>query len=127
WNGKKWLATSGAPPTFAMDAISDTSVWAAGPDGIAHWNGSKWASVPVASPGSSMSFEAIFAASSNDIWAGGQYLDGSTSQTLFEHWDGSAWTQVPAPSVGVVSGITGLSASDVWAVAGDAAHHPDAG
>jgi hypothetical protein len=45
WNGKKWLATSGAPPTFAMDAISDTSVWAAGPDGIAHWNGSKWASV----------------------------------------------------------------------------------
>lgn len=90
---------------------------AAGPEGIYNWNGSEWASVPVAVVGRSMAFEAIFGVSADDIWAGGQYLDGSTDETLLEHWDGSTWTQIPAPNTGVVADIDGLAANDVWAVA----------
>jgi hypothetical protein len=125
WNGTRWIAVNGAPAAFALDTVSDTDVWAVGPNGVADWDGSHWTPVPVAVAGPSMAFLSVFAVTANDIWIGGDYLSGSTSEGVIEHWDGSAWTQVPAPSVGPVSAISGASADDVWAVA--ATNSPSAG
>jgi hypothetical protein len=32
------------------------------------------------------------------------------------HWDGTAWTQVMSPTTNALNGVSGTSATDVWAV-----------
>ena len=66
------------------------------------------------------------AISSNDVWAVGEYWNGSIYQTLIEHWDGTAWSVVPVPVPAVPSGtsfanavlskISAVSATDIWVV-----------
>jgi hypothetical protein len=51
----------------------------------------------------------------------GTVSDGSTVQTLTLHWDGTSWTQKQSPnpgpgSRGELTGVTGTSGGDVWAV-----------
>ena len=41
----------------------------------------------------------VHALSASNVWAVGEYFDGSIDKTLIVHWDGSAWTQVPSPNV----------------------------
>src|SRR5207302_5028319 len=57
--------------------------------------------------------------SGNDVWAVGEYGDGSRAITLTMHWNGGAWSVVPSPNVGANSnflfGVSG-SGNDVWAV-----------
>ena len=36
--------------------------------------------------------------------------------TLTEHWNGSTWIVVPSPGVGLLDGVAGSSADDVWSV-----------
>ena len=56
--------------------------------------------------------------SGNDVWAVGEYGDGSRAITLTMHWNGGAWSIVPSPNVGALSnflfGVSG-SGNDVWA------------
>jgi len=56
--------------------------------------------------------------SGNDVWAVGEYGDGSRAITLTMHWNGGAWSVVPSPNVGALSnflfGVSG-SGNDVWA------------
>lgn len=65
---------------------------------------------------------AVTVYSSTDAWAVGFYYDNSGhQQPLTYHWDGSSWTNEtassPTGSVGTqLSGVTEVSASDVWAV-----------
>jgi hypothetical protein len=52
----------------------------------------------------------------------GSFFDAEAQadRSMIEHWDGHAWTIVPAPTVGTgyqsLSGVSALSARDVWAV-----------
>ena len=56
--------------------------------------------------------------SGNDVWAVGEYGDGTRAITLTMHWNGGAWSVVPSPNVGALSnslfGVSG-SGNDVWA------------
>jgi hypothetical protein len=58
--------------------------------------------------------------SSNDVWAVGNYGDGSGAAGLIEHWDGSSWSVVPdasaAPGNIYLYGVAAVSSNDVWAV-----------
>ncbi|NJN54359.1 MAG: hypothetical protein HC804_06135 [Anaerolineae bacterium] len=64
----------------------------------------------------------ITAVSANDIWAVGEHrsANGSNVQTLIQHWNGNNWSIVaspnPDPSRNLLSGVTAVSANDIWAV-----------
>jgi hypothetical protein len=139
WNGTGWsLVTSPNPGTidntlYAVSAVSSSDVWAVGfqvsTTGVTqtlteHWNGTKWSVVTSPSPGSiNNEFLSVAAVSSNDVWAVGFTASNSSAQkTLIEHWNGTKWSVVKSLSPGtspvndVLSGVTAISASDVWAV-----------
>jgi hypothetical protein len=88
---------------------------------VERWNGSSWQGVYNPSLGGS-SLSAVAAVSANDVWAVGRYYDvgAGAYRTVTEHWNGSTWTVVPSPNQGtdhnVLSGVTTVSASNVWAV-----------
>jgi hypothetical protein len=116
-------------------AVADNNVWAVGaeePNGqnnqrtlIEHWNGTTWSVQPSGDEGSSTTINelsAIAAISATNIWAVGDHGSAApeTRRPLIEHWTGSAWHIVPNPDLGVgehfLTGVTAISASDVWAV-----------
>ena len=81
--------------------------------------------VPSPNAGLALSLRGVTALSASDIWAVGDSLSNRSGgrQTLIEHWNGSTWSIVPSPTnPGAVSselsGVTALSASDVWALGG---------
>ena len=61
----------------------------------------------------------VEAISANDVWAVGN-CDVGPNQTLILHWNGAQWSVVPSPNPSkggsVLTGITVVSARDIWAV-----------
>jgi hypothetical protein len=134
WNGSAWSVVK-SPNTasqfndlLSVAAVSTNDVWAVGNSGagqqtlIEQWNGSQWSIVPSPSPGvNGNSLNAVVALSANDVWAVGYQYNGSyIQQTLIEHWNGSTWnvksSSNPGPSINELTGVTAVSATDVWAV-----------
>lgn len=119
---------------MSVAAIAANDIWAVGSSVSAqgayftlteHWNGSKWSVVSSPNVGPYPNFlSSVVAVSTNDVWAVGDTYTGNTfpfpQQPLIEHWDGSAWTVVASPKTqstySVLSGVTAVSANDVWAV-----------
>jgi hypothetical protein len=58
----------------------------------------------------------------DDVWAVGADYEGHANpqETLAMHWDGRTWSRVPTPNPGAkengLSGVSGTSSGDVWAV-----------
>lgn len=118
----------------AVTTISATDIWAVGnyrnspgiyQTLIEHWNGSNWRVVSSPNVDVRSSLIAMAAVSANDIWAVGSYSKSANGvlqdQTFTEHWNGSSWRVVSSPNTGGTSddyltGVTAISASDVWAV-----------
>jgi hypothetical protein len=85
-----------------------------------HWNGSKW-SVAKSPTVAGASIFAMAAVSSTNVWAVGRSLTSTgVAQTLIEHWNGRKWSVVASPNAStqtnLLSGVTAISATDVWAV-----------
>src|SRR5262245_22358653 len=111
-------------------AISAGDIWSVGTRFVTgpgdqmlskHWDGVRWTSV--ISPNASIYFNALHAVaatSANDVWAAGEYDDGSLTQTLIEHWDGARWKIVASSNLGSsnnrLTSIAAISASNAWAV-----------
>jgi hypothetical protein len=73
----------------------------------------------------------ISAIRANDVWAVGVKATETSNDTLAIHWNGTSWTAVPTPnpdgecqdgdimwSGQELSGVSGVSPTDVWAVGG---------
>jgi hypothetical protein len=80
-----------------------------------------WSVVPSPNVGVGPNFlNGVTALSSNNVWAVGDYINGTTQKTLIEHWNGTAWDIVPSPNVGTgnnyLNGVTAVTDSDAWAV-----------
>jgi hypothetical protein len=111
---------------WGVAVLSPCNAWAVGdydPEQtlIVHWDGAAWTQVPSPDPGTEATLRAVSAVSPSDIWAVGQYFDGTALRTLTVHWDGAAWTQVPSPNVSGTTidnlvAVRATSATDVWAV-----------
>jgi hypothetical protein len=140
WNGNTWTTVVPARPGNPADlrsvtALASGDVWAVGrrQDTASlyynktlteHWNGTKWSIVP--SPNGSPTTSELLGVtvvSSNDVWAVGDFAASAPTyqRTLIEHWDGANWTIVPSPNVtnssqNALTGVAGVSATDVWAV-----------
>jgi hypothetical protein len=110
-----------------------------GPRGHAvalRWMGTAWSSLPTAPltapvPGrriDAMSLNGVKVLGPNDAWAvgdGREYSGPASSPDMafIEHWNGSSWSQVAAPfhpNGDFLSEVQG-TASDLWAVGGQAA------
>jgi hypothetical protein len=124
---------------LALAPVSSSDVWAVGGQPgvtlIEHWDGKSWSVVP--SPnvtGDGVVGNGLLSAaavSATDVWAVGlttYQTDPDSDQygrTLTEHWDGTRWSIVPSPNSDAIhidselSGVSAVSAGDVWAVGGD--------
>jgi hypothetical protein len=141
WNGTAWSQVP-TPNVVRFDekllAVSPAAaddVWAVGSTNrisfartdpiTAHFDGTSWSIVPT--PATTGAAKSILFGVANlgggSAWAVGRSHD---AHALIERWDGSAWTVVPHPdpvaptgstlSSVTLSGISALSANDIWAV-----------
>jgi hypothetical protein len=145
WDGTRWLiASTPGSSAETLNAVAGTGpddVWAAGsmnlgappPAGdnafFEHFNGTSWQTVP--GPAGNFSEDpievtALAALSPSDVWAVGTQnpeLSGQPgSLNMAANWNGKTWTVVPTPDLGnsvsqtdVPTGVTAISADDVWA------------
>ncbi len=145
WDGTRWqiVSTPGssAETLTAVTGTGPDDVWAAGsmnlgappPAGdntfFEHFNGTSWQAVP--GPAGNFSEDpvevtALAALSPSDVWAVGTQnpeLSGQPgSLNMAAHWNGKTWAVVPTPDLGnsvsqadVPTGVTAISATDVWA------------
>ena len=116
-------------------ASSPTDVWAVGnyvPDKgasnqdatltlAAHYDGTKWSTVPTPNVGPNFNTFYGVAAKDGKAWAVGDRLDAKfEARALIEAWDGTHWTVADIPQPGpmrdLLLGASAVSASDVWAV-----------
>ena len=80
-------------------------VFAAGPAGVAHYDGSNW--MPMSVP--SGEFRGVWGSSGADVFAVGP-------SGAIIHFNGSTWTAMTGASVEILDGVWGSSGSDVFAV-----------
>jgi hypothetical protein len=86
---------------------------------IEHWNGAKWSIVPAPrSRGyTTGGLSAVSAISPTAAWALGDAINAGGRQfPVFMSWDGTRWRYLPSPSGTLVSGLTVISARDIWLV-----------
>lgn len=122
--------------------IAQDEAWAVGWSGSAgslddksvamHWDGKAWEIVSTPQPGGKSidRLLAVDAASSTDVWATGVYQnenDPLRDLSLILHWDGARWNVVPhsCNTYWGLTGLTVLSATDVWAVGNALTCHYD--
>ena len=139
WTGAAWTRVSspnarGREFLEVLSSDSPTDVWAAGevaylgPDRsrllVERWDGESWSIVPTPTiHGRFVGANSITALSPTDVWMSGREVtDHHGAVALIEHWNGTTWTRVRSAGgrdVVELSGITAVTAADVWAV-GDA-------
>ena len=110
----------------SVDAVSSTSVWAAGfyaDSGgleplVEHYDGTSWS--PITLPATPGALTSISAVDDNDVWAVGYTPDGSSKDPLVLHWDGVSWSVLDGldPHFSP-AGVTALTADDAWIVGTD--------
>ncbi len=130
WNGSAWsvVAGPGGGLTGVVD-LSAANAWAVGQRGVVeHWDGTAWSNVTVPSPNPADTFgnnlTAITASSATDIWAVGEFTNGSYTNSAYAlHYDGTSWRVVilPQPAVSgpsspVLHAVTAVASNNVWAV-----------
>lgn len=140
WNGTQWsqVTVPDADPAHpggtghltAISAHGVNDVWAVGRfstlDGNAieaggyalHFDGTAWKSTLMPGP-SGANPSAVVTIGPGDAWAVVNTSPGGDA--FIEHWNGTSWTIVltePAIEYPTLTGITGRSANDVWAVGG---------
>src|SRR6266699_1164 len=103
WAVGKWSPIEHVPPSYGL---------------IEHWNGAKWALVPVPSSGGHVTdLLAVAAISPTAAWAIGKGVAGGHFVTVFMGWNGTRWRYLPSPGTDV-SGPAVISAHDIWVVGG---------
>ena len=145
WNGRRWSTIASPAPSAShsilsgVAAVSARNAWAAGTYTtragnidtlILHWNGVTWSRVasPDPHPGDNQLL-GVTAVSARNAWAAGSFCvrrcqqSGEVDHTLILHWNGASWSRVASPGAGtgaggvdVLSGVTGGSARNAWAV-----------
>lgn len=130
WNGHGWRST--AVPNFGGSINADINL-AAAPGGRAwistdnggkssvlfSWNGASWRPQSYPCPHWGCGLIKITARTGKDAWAVGNYVTSAGSGgPLALHWTGSSWitTSVPFVRDGYLTGVSGISSTDAWAV-----------
>src|SRR6185312_8595690 len=102
-------------PAVLFVRTSDVQAASVSPN-CGSWSIVKSPNVP---PTSNDDLYGVAAISANDVWAVGEYIQGSTGYTLIEQWNGTNWSIVSSPNLGTSDGldsVAAISANDIWAV-----------
>jgi hypothetical protein len=129
----EWRAC-GPRAVHAYWGSADDDVWAAGEDGLAHFDGERWItlqsdfvlerrhydSTSIAIEGRRARIYALWGSGARDVWAVGRTLTPAPQKAVVFHFDGEAWTEVPtchlAPETrGPLYAVWGRGPDDVWA------------
>jgi hypothetical protein len=148
WNGTKWSLTATPDPggtgagAFRLNGVAcatSADCWAVGRyisgngadlNQALHWNGARWSSAFVPSPGGTALYDVselngVRCTSSADCWAVGDYFNAnraSLNQAL--HWNGRTWSLAATPDPGgtgafafsALNGVACATSADCWAV-----------
>jgi hypothetical protein len=132
WDGAAWTVVPSPDPgqDNRLDGVAGTpatGVWAVGatgPEGgaerpfILRWTGTGWQEAPVPDVGPhDAALTAVAVVSPTDAWAVGT-IEDEAARPLVLRWDGVEWRHVSTVDVAGydLTGVTALSATDVWAV-----------
>ncbi|MDP9300575.1 MAG: hypothetical protein M3P43_06735 [Actinomycetota bacterium] len=138
WDGRSWkrIPAPALDTFYGVSASGPGDVWTVGSvptDGTAnaetsfsassaHWNGQRWQSQPVPSPGSGSSrLSDVDARTPNDAWAVGEYVNTGTALPLVVRWDGRRWRIVHVPlsrRSAILTDVVAFARDDVWVVGG---------
>lgn len=140
WNGQRWslvsvpipaLPTGGGQFTLNhISAAAPNDVWAVGgmrSDTVRrtmpvaeHWDGTRWSIAPQSMIPMATGFASVAARSGAAFAVGQTQLSNGDGATVVGQWNGSRWARVGSPSPGTLSnalsGVSVMSANDVWAV-----------
>ena len=146
WNGSNWSTIPSPNPLpdgnntinqlNGVYAIAANDAWAVGYTVgtndpyrtlTLHWNGATWQTVPspnlpITRPDIYNALSAVSAVSANDVWAVGTSPVSVPSRAVLMHWDGVTWSLTPEPAETALwsstgrTGVTAVSANEVWAV-----------
>ena len=106
WNGSAWAVTptgTAAAVLYAVACVSPRGCLAVGGTRAGNgrvfgerWSGSRWHVVPTATPHGAItaSLVGVACVSMTDCWGVGNWVKGSSGQSLIEHWNGTAWSIV---------------------------------
>ncbi len=110
-----WLPSNEAAGVQKVWGAAPDDVWGVLPDGMLHWDGSRWAAAPIPARDRS-TLSAVWGTSTSDVWAVGFRI---------LHWDGSAWADTLVDTALCDDSsldwkqVLGRSPDDVWALAYD--------
>jgi hypothetical protein len=137
YDGTRFTAVPGATVAGGgelrdVDATTTIDAWAVGFSStgsgsaglVEHWNGASWRIVPVTDPAPKYQnyLLGVQAFADGTAWAvGSSSVPGSLDfVTVAQRWTGGSWVQVPTPSpskgTNQLTGVSGSSPADVWAV-----------
>lgn len=113
---------------FGVAASSGSDAWAVGENGtVLHWDGDVW--VPVESPlFADTHLLDVWASPDGQVWVVGQEpseINSWGTHGIIVHHDDGDWRKKPVHSVRRLEGVSGSSATDVWAVGPDESFHWD--
>jgi len=130
---QEWRAC-GSRAVHAYWGSAADDVWAAGEDGLAHFDGEQWITLQrafvlerrhydtrsIAIEGRLARIYALWGSGARDIWAVGRTLTPAPQKAVVFHFDGDAWSEVPtchlAPEArGPLYAVWGRGPDDVWA------------
>ena len=136
WDGTNWNEVASPNPGSgdthlnAVSMLAANDAWAAGSESndgntygnvMMHWDGSAWTTVTVTNPGSANDdFFGLARLSANDIWAVGDFDNGSGVRTQTQHYTGPCASPT-ATTTAVPSATASLSATATAAPATETA------
>ncbi|MEC3982591.1 hypothetical protein [Amycolatopsis sp. H20-H5] len=130
WDGVRWQShpVPGAGSLQQVAASAGDDVWAVswnvGDDSLVHWDGRGWSDSPLAPVAGELDLHDVLSFAPDDAWvAGGASTvipGGHGWVPVLQHWDGTRWSPATLPVLGSASGLLfglgGRTADDVWAI-----------
>jgi hypothetical protein len=126
---------------FGAAAIAHNDIWSVGDfetlnandqiqfDPLAeHFDGTSWSVVSTPSLPNGGIFKGVAAVAGDDVWAVGFRFASNgivIGSSVIEHWNGNRWSEVASGKLqgAQFTGVTAVSANDVWAVGADAGNN----
>jgi hypothetical protein len=130
YNGHQWTEQfrggQHSEPITAAWGTSPTDVFAVSYDLVLRYDGQRWSDVGPHEDISGLSwYEAVWGASSNDVFVGGYYDGAIPHRGLMRHFDDTVWSPMDGHGYGyygIVRDITGTSPTDVYVIGEDSSY-----
>jgi hypothetical protein len=109
-----WRVTprGGSGQVSSVYVTASGDAWAAGDDGILHWNGTQWVTV-----GPTGGYDHLQVVGPNDAWGISNDVSGTG---IIGHWNGTSWSVSPYPPpqswFNSFSNLAAWSPTDIWVV-----------